>query len=172
MKTIKMILVSVPFIIFSGCNGQTPKGNNQLFASKKDKEAISDTLNKPQINVKVNKQYDDKGRIIKFDSTYSYFYSSPGGSLQQSNDIVYSQFRSFFDQSYPDFFNHQNDNIFFNDSFFKYDFYNNDYFQKRFELNRKMFERMYQQMDSLKWNYLQDNYPKGHQKKKKICLIK
>lgn len=165
MKTIKMILVSVPLIFFFGCNGQTQKGNNQLLSNKK---LISDTLSKPQINVKVNKQYDDKGRIIKFDSTYSYFYSSPKGALQLSNDSIYSQFKSFFDQSYPNFFNDQNNNVFFNDSLFKYDFFNDDYFQKRFELNRKMFEKMYLQMDSLKWNYLQHKYPNGHQQKKTL----
>lgn len=168
MKTIKIILVSIPFVIFSSCNGQTQKGNNNLPTANKNKEVISDTLNKPQINVMVNKQYDDKGRIIKFDSTYSYFYSSPKGALQLSNDSVYNHFRSFFDESYPNFFNHQNNNIFFNDSLFKYDFFNNDYFHKRFELNRKMFEKMYQQMDSIKWNYLQHNYPNGQQKKKTI----
>jgi hypothetical protein len=93
MKTMKITLMSLLFVVFSGCNGQTQKGNSQQ--SDKNKVVIADSLNKPRIDVKVNKQYDDKGRIIKFDSTYSYFYSSPTGSLHSTNDSVFSGFLPF-----------------------------------------------------------------------------
>ena len=167
MKTLKTILASFLFVVFSGCNGQTQKGNTtELSTKNNDKVAKADTSNKPSINVKVNKEFDDKGNIVKYDSTYSYYYSGPKGSLQSGNDSVYSGFRSFFEKNYPDVMNRHNRNIFFNDSLFKYDFFNDDYFQKRFELNEKMFENMYQQMDSIKRDYLKHTYPKGYQKKK------
>jgi hypothetical protein len=173
MNSIKTILMSSIFILmFSGCDGQTSKKDMNSNKNKTDKnktENVSiDTLNKPKIKVNVNKRYDDKGRIVQFDSTYSYSYTSPRGQMQSSNDSVFKDFRSFFDKNYSDFFNRQNNNIFFNDSLFKYDFFNEDYFSKRFQLNQKALEKMYQQMDSLKQNFLKHNYPQGYQKKNPI----
>lgn len=167
MKTVKAMLVSFLFVIFSGCNGQAQKENALDLSDKNnDKVAKEDASNKPNINVKVNKQFDDKGNIVKYDSAYSYYYLSPKGSVHLGNDSVYSSFRSFFEKNYPDVMSRHNRNIFFNDSLFKYDFFNDDYFQRRFELNEKMFENMYQQMDSIKRDYLKHTYPKGYQKKK------
>ena len=168
MKTIKIMLVSLFFVVFSGCNGQTPKGNSQLAETKKVTAQKEDSLDKPRTDVKVNRQYDDKGNIVRFDSTYSYFYSSPKGSMHLRNDSVFSSFRSFFEKRYLNLMDRHNNNIFFNDSLFKYDFFNDDYFQKRFELNNKMFENMYQQMDSIKRGFMKQNYPNGYQKKKII----
>lgn len=169
MKTKKIIpLLLLPLVIFSGCNGQTRKGSDQILTDKNKGLAVTaDTLTKPEVKIKVNKQYDDRGNIVKYDSTYSYFYSSPGGKiLESSNDSVFNKFRNFFNTNYPDFLNPQYNSIFYNDSLFKYDFFNGDYFQKRFEMNRAIFDKIYKQMDSLKLDYLQHNYPNGHQKKK------
>jgi hypothetical protein len=164
----KIMLVSLLFMVFSGCNGQTKNEKSELAETKKVLPLKGDPLDKPKIDVKVNRQYDDKGNIVKFDSTYSYFYSSPKGSMHSGNDSVFSGFRSFFEKSYPNLMDHRTNNIFFNDSLFKYDFFNDDYFQKRFELNNKIFENIYQQMDSIKRGYMKKNYPNGYQKKKTI----
>lgn len=165
MKTIKLMLMSVLFVVFSGCNGQTQKKQSEKTNSNNENIVIADSTNKPRVSVKVNKQYDDKGNIIQFDSTYSYVYSSPKGSMRLGNDSVFSSFRSFFEKNHPSLMDRNINNIFFNDSLFKYDFFNDDYFQKRFELNEKMFGSMYQQMDSIKKQYLKQNYPNGQQKK-------
>lgn len=167
MKTIKSMITAFLFVICSACNGQTPKEIPQP-DEHKEPVATADSLNKPRIGVKVNKQYDDKGRIIKFDSTYSYYYSSPKGSMHLGNDSVFSSFRSFFKNNYPNLMDRHNTDVFFNDSLFKYDFFNDDYFQTRFRLNERIFEDMYQQMDSIKRNFLKHNYPNGYQKKKTI----
>ena len=167
MKTIKIILANLLLMTFSGCNGQIQKSNEQIQTDKSNLNIAKDSAdNKPKIDVKVNRQFDDKGRLIKYDSTYTYFYSSSKGSAQIGNDSVFNNFRSFFDKSYPDYMTLKNDNVFFNDSLFKYDFFNDNYFQKRFELNGKMFENMFQQMDSIKREYLKQKYPDGYQKKK------
>ena len=166
MKTIKM-LPCLLFMFFTSCTVEAQKGNTELL-SENSKEIVvkNDTLSKPKITVRVNKQLDDKGRIVKYDSTYSYFYSSPKGILHKGNDSIYSSFRSFFDKSYSDLMDRKSNDIFFNDSLFKYDFFNDNYFEKRFEMNEKMFKNMYQQMDSIKRDYLKQNYPDGYQKKK------
>jgi hypothetical protein len=171
MKTIKIAFLSVLAVLFFSCNGQNAKDHKQ---SKTNSEQMlrgsfdsTDTLNKPKVKVNVNKRYDDKGRVVQFDSTYSYFYSSPNGIRHLNNDSIYDQFQSFFNKSYPHFFEHQNNDIFFNDSLFKYDFFNNDYFLKRYQLNQKNFEGFYKQMDSLKQNFMKQRYPNGYPKKDK-----
>jgi hypothetical protein len=168
MKTLKIMLVSLLFVVFSACNGQTQNGRSEPAEPKKVTPLKADSLDQPRIDVKVNRQYDDKGNIVKFDSTYSYVYSSPKGPMRSGNDSVFSSFRSFFEKRYPNLMDRRTNSIFFNDSLFKYDFFNDDYFQKRFELNNKMFEDLYQQMDSIKRGYMKQRYPNGYQKKKTI----
>jgi hypothetical protein len=168
MEIMKIMLVSLLFAIFSGCNGQIKKEKSEVEETKKITALKEDSLAKPRIDVKVNRRYDDKGNLVQFDSTYSYFYSSPSGTMQLGNDSVFRNFRSFFERSYPNLMDRRIKNIFFNDSLFKYDFFNDDYFQKRFELNKKMFEDMYRQMDSIKRGFMKQNYPNGYQKKKAI----
>jgi hypothetical protein len=172
METLKIAFVSVLAVLFLSCNGQTlrnrtqsKKGNDQLSSSELN---LADTVNRPKVKVNVNKRFDDKGRIVQFDSTYSYFYSSPGGTAHSNNDSVFNNFQSFFNKSYPSIFKDQNRDIFFNDSLFKYDFFNDDYFLKRYQLNQKNFEGFYKRMDSLKQNFMQHAYPNGYQKKRKV----
>ena len=172
METLKIAFVSVLAVLFFSCNGQTlknphlsEKGNAPLNLG--DLNSI-DTVNKPKISVKVNKRYDEKGRVVQFDSTYSYFYSSPGGPAYSSNDSIFNNFQSFFDKSFSTIFKNQNSDIFFNDSLFKYDFFNDDYFLKRYQLNQKSFEDFYKRMDSLKLDFLHHTYPNGYQKKENI----
>ena len=160
------MLLSFLVAVFTSCNGQNE--NKSLAESNKSSTANGVAKDKPQINVKVNKQYDNKGNIIKFDSTYTYFYSSPKGSLRLGADSVFNSFHSFFEESYPNLIKGHSNKVFFNDSLFKYDFFNDDYFQRRFQLNEKMFENMYKQMDSIKRSFMKHNFPNGYTKKKTI----
>ena len=61
----QLITISLALsITLLSCNGQTK-------ATEKQK---ADNL--PQTNIKVNKEYDKNGKIIKYDSTYSSYYSN------------------------------------------------------------------------------------------------
>ncbi|MBL7913338.1 MAG: hypothetical protein JNJ41_19905 [Bacteroidia bacterium] len=154
------------FFVLTSCNAQTHKEQVGQTEKIKGTEQV-DSLNKPKIDVKVNKQYDKNGKMIKYDSTYSYVYSGKSGkNMRADNDSIFNQFRSYFNINSSDLFEKHNQNIFFNDSLFKYDFFNDDYFQKRFELNKDMFSQFFWQMDSLKGSFLKDNYPRQHIKKK------
>jgi hypothetical protein len=90
-------------------------------AKKKDqqKEQISVT---PQTNIKVNKEYDKNGNIVRYDSTYSYYYSNIKNDTVKQ-DSIFNLFRNQFNQKYlfsnEPYFN----NLFFEDSLLKYDFY-------------------------------------------------
>lgn len=66
--------------------------------------------NSPKEDIKVNREYDEKGNLIKFDSTYSYSFSSD----TTLKDFNFKDFPDPFGMSF-NFFNDSD----FNQSFFK-----------------------------------------------------
>ena len=75
MKTLAIILLA--FSTVFACNKPTAKQTT----------AVSDTAN-PKTSVTVNKKYDDKGNLIRYDSSYSYSYKSPGGNFKSIVNIT------------------------------------------------------------------------------------
>ena len=140
MKKILYILVLFSLVATS-CNGQKKENNEDL---KK--------TGKPETNIIVNKEYDDKGNIIKYDSTYSFYYSN----IENNNftgDSIMELFRSGFNNRYffseDPFFR----DIFFQDSLLQFDFYSKDFFRNRFLNNWQKMDRLFMDMDSIKNNF-------------------
>lgn len=159
----KLVLIMILSSIFGGCNGQ--KKQNEKWNALTDSK---DTVMKPKTDIRVNKKFDSKGNLIHFDSTYSYSYSSPShGKMSISGDSLFGNFKTPLKNDYKDLFDKNMNSIFFNDTLFKYDFFNDDYFSKRFELNRRLFDNMFKQMDSIKSEMFIQSYPQGRMEKKK-----
>jgi hypothetical protein len=137
----RFVLVSVLLTVgLSSCNGQERK------------KTVTKDQNKPKTNIKVIKKYDKNGNLVKYDSTYSYYYSNvKNDSIVR--DSAFSQFRRYFNNKYKfseePFFR----DLFFQDSLLKYDFYNKDFFSKRFQNNMDKMGKLFDQMDSLKNQY-------------------
>ena len=74
-------------IILVGCTGQT----KQEFTEIK-RDSIQ-----PKTDIKVNKEYDEKGNLIRYDSSYSYYYSNiENDSLL--GDSIFSDFQNYFNK--------------------------------------------------------------------------
>lgn len=137
----RFVLVSVLLTVgLSSCNGQERK------------KTVTKDQDKPKTNIKVIKKYDKNGNLVKYDSTYSYYYSNvKNDSIVR--DSAFSQFRRYFNNKYKfseePFFR----DLFFQDSLLKYDFYNKDFFSKRFQNNMDKMGKLFDQMDSLKNQY-------------------
>lgn len=128
----------------SACNGQPTTDGRTTSADTL--AANSDT---PQVDVRVNKRYDEHGNLIAYDSSYTSVYQSRSGDAAFM-DSVFKDFMPGFGMRYP-FLNDPGFNsLFFPDSSFHQDFFNNDLFQKRMEMNQRYMQRMMEQMDSLK----------------------
>jgi hypothetical protein len=153
-------IIAILLVLTAGCS-RLKKENDK----RTEQLALSDTSNQPKTDIQVHKNYDDQGNLIQYDSTYSYFYSSPGLN-KISSDSVFKNFQMPLHPEYKNLFNDNMQDIFFNDSLFKYDFYNGDYFSQRYQLNMKKFENMFRQMDSLKSDWMQRTYPNGNIRKK------
>ena len=129
MKTLKLIPLFC--LLCFNCSGQ-------------DKQKSETQSLKPDENITVNKEYDEHGNLTRYDSIYSYSYSSNG----KFNDSLKLQFQQHF-----------NNHSFFNDSFFD-DFFGKDsitgggfypdnFFQKGFTNHNQHIQNMMKRMDSI-----------------------
>lgn len=147
MIRMEILAIAISFLI-NGCNGQI----NQEKAV-----ASSDTL-KPFTDIKVNKEYDEYGNLIRYDSSYSYYYSNIESDTLLGDSIV-KDFRNYFNKRYgfsnEPFFN----DYFFEDSLLQYDFYKNDFFLNRFQRNMEYMDRLFGEMDSIKNRFFYRQFP-------------
>lgn len=148
MKLKWLFFIAVTFI-FSNCNAQEKKTG--LYQKK-------DSVNEPKEDIIVNKEYDEEGNLIKYDSTYTYYYSNIDDDVILE-DSIFNDFRKMFDIHYP--FSHKPsfDNLFFTDSLMQFDFYKKDFFTERFRKNLQQTEKMFQEMDSIKNKYFGEQFP-------------
>lgn len=138
----------------TACRGQATDGTT---ASMDSTAYGADT---PQVEVRVNKQYDANGNLIAYDSTYSSVYSSRAGDAAFM-DSVFKDFMPGFGSHYPFLSDPGLNSLFFPDSSFHRDFFHDDFFQKRMEMNQRAMQRMMERMDSLKNQYFrQGGWPR------------
>ncbi|MGE5449325.1 MAG: hypothetical protein ACM3PR_13265, partial [Bacteroidales bacterium] len=114
-----IILLALSVVFLISIVAQNPKSNKTQNA-KQDKT-------KPKEDIRVNREYDEKGNLIKFDSVYSYSYSSDSTlkdfdfknfsdpfemNSKLFNDSVFSQFfMKDFDLHFPDSFMQNRDSM-------------------------------------------------------------
>lgn len=144
----KIALISFALFMLFSCNGQT---------SKKESNALSDKENKPKIDYKVDKKYDENGNLVAYDSVYTYYYSNIDKDAM-IKDSIFQKFNTYFET------NHMLDNSFFND-FFKQegyrkdDFFSDAFFEDHFKKDELMMNEMLQRMDSIKNQFFINEYP-------------
>lgn len=147
MKQIGLILLL--FIIFGGCIKQEKQTEENL---------LDNATNAPIEDIVVNKEYDEHGNLLRYDSTYSSFYSNiENDSLAE--DSVFANFRKMFQEKYPFSFQPSFHDFFFRDSLMKYDFYKKDFFTERYKRNQKQTEKIFQEMDSIKNKFFKEQFP-------------
>ena len=135
----RVLIISVALLLVAYIFGQKNENANKNSAKH----------NIPQTNIKVNKEYDKNGNIVKYDSTYTSYYSNMEGD-SVLNDSLINNFKSFFNDKY--FFSNEpffND-YFFRDSVIRNDFQNKDFFYKEFRSNMEQMDKLFWDMDSVK----------------------
>lgn len=146
LNLFSLLIVATSFLVFScreKTNGQSPEAKEQTGTIN------ADSLEKPKVNIKVNKHYDDKGNVIGYDSTYTSFYSNIRGDSSRL-DSLKTSFDNYFNRDYSSIFKNEFNSLFFNDSLKYPDFFHKDFFLKRYERNDHFFRDMMLRMDSIK----------------------
>jgi len=152
MKRITLLVLAI--LLGLGFSiGQSKKANQTDVSAlpKTNQEA----KNKPQTNVKVNKEYDKNGNLISYDSTYSWSYSSSGDNPMVSDSML-NELKRFFDQGAPLSIDGFFDNRLPQDSIIKNDAPLGDFFTSRFRENMEQMNKMFSNMDSIRSKDLQE----------------
>ena len=147
--TMGLTMAVLSLLLFScdrDSNGQT----SDLKSNQRDSTV------KPKIDIQVNRRFDEKGNLIGFDSTYTSYYSNVIGDTAQMDSLMGS-FDRYFREDHSTFFKKQFDPLFFNDSTRYPDFFHDDYFMRRYELNDPYMRGMMQRMDSIKNNFYKEH---------------
>jgi hypothetical protein len=147
----KLLLVALTFL-FSIASCQVKKKQPEVKAEKNTVQ--------PKVDIKVNRRYDDKGNLIGFDSTYSSYYSTHKGDTVLM-DSLFKKFDFSFNRKYPSILDEHFGKLFFEDSLLYHDFFHEDFFRKRYELNDPFVRKEMLRMDSIK-----NEFFKRHSKEK------
>ena len=134
----------------AACQGQ---GKNVPGQEGKNDAVVP--IDSPQVDIRVNRQYDEDGNLIAFDSTYTSIFRGRAGDASFM-DSVFQDFKPRFGTRFPFLTDPGFNDLFFQDSLFHHDFFHGDFFRKRMEMNQRFMERMMAEMDSMKNAYLEE----------------
>jgi len=144
--------LAIILLLTSGSCKEKIDGKNSAELKKHPSSIKRDSLDKPQVNIKVNRHYDEKGNLLGFDSTYSSYYSNIKGDTSKMDSLIHG-FDRYFNNEHSLSFDKRFNTLFFNDSLRYPDFFHNDFFMKRYELNDAYMRDMMKKMDSIKNNF-------------------
>lgn len=143
-------IITVLTLLLSSCDRDSRGQTADLKTDQRD------STSKPTIDIKVNRRFDEKGNMIGFDSTYTSYYSNISGDTSQMDSLM-GTFDRYFRQDHSSFFRNQFDPLFFNDSTRYPDFFHDDFFLRRYELNDTYMRGMMQRMDSIKNKFYKEH---------------
>ncbi|MGE0560367.1 MAG: hypothetical protein AB7O47_00990 [Flavobacteriales bacterium] len=144
----KKALFSIITIGILGCNAQDKKVEPKI------------TERQPKEEWSVNKELDENGNIIKYDSTYTWSYSNSNGEHFSTNlDSIMRSFNDFFNRENK--FDWSDEFSFFpkTDSLLLNNFFKKDYFYESWSSQNFDIEQMMRQMDSTRNEFLKRFHP-------------
>ena len=145
-----ILLLMLSFLSVS-CSGQ--KDNEKIKDLKKEE---NQSIEVPKGDWKVEKEFDENGNLIRYDSIYSW---SSGGKLDDlsltERDSMMQSFKSKFFSNFSHFENDGFDAIFSEDSLFSKRFFNNDFFGSSFGKDFMNIDQMRQQMITRQRDFLE-----------------
>ena len=140
MKKYSLILMSA--LLSVGCNGQKNEAKQAEI-----KESNEKVVEQPKGTWKVDKEFDENGNLIKYDSIYSWSSSSQFDDLSSlDRDSLMQSFKSRFFTNFSEFENQGFEDIFSQDSLFSKRFFNDDFFGSDFGKDYMDIDEFTQQM--------------------------
>ena len=122
----KYLLIALAAVFSVNCHGQD-KG------TKITKENDTQITEQPKGTWKVDKEYDEYGNLIRYDSIYSWSsHEKFDYPSTLDKDSLIESFKSRFFSNYSRFENHGFEDIFAQDSLFSQRFFNDDFFGSDF----------------------------------------
>ncbi|UMB60747.1 hypothetical protein MHL31_00705 [Lutibacter sp. A80] len=138
----KYMLLIIIGVLSISCNGQN--STSKLSEAKKNENNLND---QPKGSWKVNKEFDENGNLIKYDSIYSWSSTKNFDNLSSVNkDSLIQSFKSRFFKNYSGFKNEGFSSIFSEDSLFSNHFFNDDFFGSDFGKDFMDIDKIHKEM--------------------------
>ena len=157
MKT-EMIAVVLTFLSLTGCKGQE---NNEKPIPETDKN-LSENIDtaRPKESWKVNKQVDENGNVVKYDSIYTWSYTNrTGDSVSVDVDSLMASMNDYFNERMPNLMEKNYAIPFGDNSLMQRDFFSDDFFQRNGAEDSTSVQSILRQMDSLRKQFFNESYP-------------
>ena len=149
----KMTILSLVAVMNISCNAQEHKKEENLQHAKDSIEQISE---KPKGTWKVDKEFDENGNLIRYDSVYSW---SSGEDLESlsllERDSTLKSMRSKFYSRFSQFGKRGFDDIFASDSLFTKRFFDDDFFTSEFGEDFMDIDNMQKRMETMQKKFLE-----------------
>ncbi len=148
----KVMLFLFVAILATSCNAQDTENSSK---NSSDLEIQKDSLQKPKGNWKVNKEVDENGNIIRYDSIYS--WSSSGNIKGMESDSIFNQMQSMMQKRFSMLQSPRLNGFSENDSimkhFFSDDFFKDDFFSDRVPYGFQNMNEIMKQMEAMRQNF-------------------
>ena len=145
----------VPFlfvaILATNCNAQEKNDSNKRITKS---EIQKDSISKPNENWKVNKEFDENGNIIRYDSIYS--WSSSGNFKGMDNDSIFNKMQSMMKKRFSMFNSPNLNGLAAQDSIMK-QFFSDDFFSNDLNSNFMNMDDMIKRMEAMRQQFFNDN---------------
>jgi len=148
---IKFILLFMVGLLSVSCKGQ----ENETKKVEKE-ENKTNIVEEPKGTWKVDKEFDENGNLIRYDSIYSWSSNDKFDNLSLSDkDSLMQSFKSRFFSNYSGFQNQGFEDVFSKDSLFSEHFFNDDFFGSNFGNDFMDIDKLRQQMIARQKKFLE-----------------
>lgn len=147
----KYILLLMVGLLSVSCKGQ----ENETKKVEKEENKTS-IVEEPKGTWKVDKEFDENGNLIRYDSIYSWSSNDKFDNLSLSDkDSLMQSFKSRFFSNYSGFENQGFEDVFSQDSLFSKHFFNDDFFGSNFGNDFMDIDKLWQQMIARQKKFLE-----------------
>ncbi len=148
----KIAILSMAAILNLGCNAQENKKEENF---QKDKDRIAHRK-PPKGTWKVDKEFDEDGNLIRYDSIYSWSSTDDLDELAQKNpDSLLQSFRSRFYRNFSGIDDQRFGDLFADDSLFTKRFFDDDFFDSKFGEDFMDIDRIRKRMETMQQKFLE-----------------
>ncbi|WP_299248650.1 hypothetical protein [uncultured Lacinutrix sp.] len=147
----KYVLLFMVGLLSVSCKGQE---NETKIIEQEDNK--TDTVKEPEGTWKVDKEFDENGNLIRYDSIYSWSSNNKFDNLSLSDrDSLMQTFKSRFFSNYSQFENQEFEDVFSQDSLFSKHFFNDDFFGSDFGNDFMDIDKLTQQIIARQKKFLE-----------------
>lgn len=165
----RVLIVLLTMLMSSSCSAQ--EENKESVQAEKNTDNVAEST-EPKVSWKVNKETDEYGNVVRYDSIYTWSYSNVDGVHREIDvDSLMKQFDGFMEDRMPVMWNDQLWQPFEKDSLWRRDFWGDEFYQDRWRRDFYHFDQMFKRMDSLREHFLRERFPDRQIESKEIQKI-